>query len=588
MASEDCKNLLFDQACLQVWADNVPNISLWMQTKECYKCDLLKKENISNNRVTNIRLNTIYSLWLDLTNDSSHNNCRTLQTFEEHGVYQWNISNNFNCSQIKQISTPQDLFMPFVYALLLIIPSFAVWFFISYLQRTYVVPSVFRFASKTDLDIENTASSRDVPIIDGSDVELKNADFGTGSNEPVIIHPQIPTPVKNNSYRITSLDTFRGISIILMVFVNLGGGHYWFFEHAPWNGITLADFILPWFCWVMGVSIAISLRSQLRSSTKRKYVFGRIVRRSIALLIMGLVLNSVNNNNLNTFRPLGVLQRLALVYFIAATLETIFMKPQPYFTNTRLDVIRDIIESARQWIIVIILVAIHTSITFFLPIPGCPKGYLGPGGLYNSSSNINCTGGAAGYIDRLIFGENHMYSGTSKPVYQSLAFDPEGVLSTLTNALLVYMGVHAGRIILCYQYTNERIKRWIAWTIVLCLIGGCLCNFSKEEGLIPINKNLFSLSYACITGSSAFLIFIILFLIIEHWRLWSGSPFSEIGQNSIMLYLGHNIFYNTLPWRWQPVNETSHTEYLIMDCWATIFWCAIALVMHKKNIFIVV
>lgn len=82
----------------------------------------------------------------------------------------------------------------------------------------------------------------------------------------------------------------------------------------------------------MGVSIAISLRSQLRSSTKRKYVFGRIVRRSIALLIMGLVLNSVNNNNLSTFRPFGVLQRLAFVYFIAATLETIFMKPQPYFT----------------------------------------------------------------------------------------------------------------------------------------------------------------------------------------------------------------------------------------------------------------
>lgn len=29
---------------------------------------------------------------------------------------------------------------------------------------------------------------------------------------------------------------------------------------------------------------------------------------------------------------MGVLQRLAFIYFIAATLETIFMKPQPYFT----------------------------------------------------------------------------------------------------------------------------------------------------------------------------------------------------------------------------------------------------------------
>lgn len=45
-----------------------------------------------------------------------------------------------------------------------------------------------------------------------------------------------------------------------------------------------------------------------------------------------------------------------------------------------------------------------------------------------------------------------------------------GILSTLTNTLLVYMGVHAGRIILCYQYTNERMKRWIAWTIALVRI----------------------------------------------------------------------------------------------------------------------
>lgn len=45
-----------------------------------------------------------------------------------------------------------------------------------------------------------------------------------------------------------------------------------------------------------------------------------------------------------------------------------------------------------------------------------------------------------------------------------------GILSTLTNTLLVYMGVHAGRIILCYQYTNERIKRWAIWTIVFVRI----------------------------------------------------------------------------------------------------------------------
>lgn len=74
-----------------------------------------------------------------------------------------------------------------------------------------------------------------------------------------------------------------------------------------------------------------------------------------------------------------------------------------------------------------ILIVVHTIITFFLPVPGCPKGYLGPGGLHNKSSNVNCTGGAAGYIDRVVFGKNHLYhDGSATSVYQSLPFDPEG------------------------------------------------------------------------------------------------------------------------------------------------------------------
>ena len=33
-----------------------------------------------------------------------------------------------------------------------------------------------------------------------------------------------------------------------MIFVNYGGGRYWFFEHAEWNGLTVADLVFPW--WV--------------------------------------------------------------------------------------------------------------------------------------------------------------------------------------------------------------------------------------------------------------------------------------------------------------------------------------------------
>ena len=46
--------------------------------------------------------------------------------------------------------------------------------------------------------------------------------------------------------RVRSLDTFRGITIALMIFVNDGAGGYWFMEHATWNGLQVADLVFPW------------------------------------------------------------------------------------------------------------------------------------------------------------------------------------------------------------------------------------------------------------------------------------------------------------------------------------------------------
>ena len=61
--------------------------------------------------------------------------------------------------------------------------------------------------------------------------------------------------------RLHSLDTFRGLTLCLMIFVNYGGGGYWFFEHADWNGLTVADLLFPWFMWMMGVSMALSFEA---------------------------------------------------------------------------------------------------------------------------------------------------------------------------------------------------------------------------------------------------------------------------------------------------------------------------------------
>lgn len=59
------------------------------------------------------------------------------------------------------------------------------------------------------------------------------------------------------------------IAIALMIFVNSGGGHYWWIEHATWNGLHVADLVFPWFLWIMGVCIPISVKSQMNRNVKK-------------------------------------------------------------------------------------------------------------------------------------------------------------------------------------------------------------------------------------------------------------------------------------------------------------------------------
>ena len=104
--------------------------------------------------------------------------------------------------------------------------------------------------------------------------------------------------------RLKSLDTFRGLvlicyiplflfsslSLVIMIFVNYGGGGYWFFAHSKWNGITVADLVFPWFVWIMGVSVVFSFRGR-RSDTVLARLY-QIIRRSVILMGLGLFLNN--------------------------------------------------------------------------------------------------------------------------------------------------------------------------------------------------------------------------------------------------------------------------------------------------------
>lgn len=74
--------------------------------------------------------------------------------------------------------------------------------------------------------------------------------------------PDNELDMQRTKKRLKSLDIFRGIAIVLMIFVNSGGGHYWWIDHAVWNGLHFADLVFPWFLFIMGVCIPLSIRRE--------------------------------------------------------------------------------------------------------------------------------------------------------------------------------------------------------------------------------------------------------------------------------------------------------------------------------------
>ncbi|KAK4339674.1 hypothetical protein RND71_041136 [Anisodus tanguticus] len=60
--------------------------------------------------------------------------------------------------------------------------------------------------------------------------------------------------------RVASLDIFRGLTVALMILVDDAGGEWPMIGHAPWNGCNLADFVMPFFLFIVGMAIALALK----------------------------------------------------------------------------------------------------------------------------------------------------------------------------------------------------------------------------------------------------------------------------------------------------------------------------------------
>ncbi|XP_067828430.1 heparan-alpha-glucosaminide N-acetyltransferase [Heptranchias perlo] len=384
------------------------------------------------------------------------------------------------------------------------------------------------------------------------------------------------------------------LALTVMVFVNYGGGSYWFFEHAPWNGLTIADLVMPWFVFIIGTSVALSFSAMLRRGIHRLQLLRKLTWRTIILLLIGAFYINYGPADgplsWERTRIPGVLQRLGFTYFVIAVMETCCAKKElKQHTDCIWAPVRDILIYWPEWIFMALLETLWLCLTFLLPVPGCPRGYLGAGGIGDDGKFPNCTGGAAGYIDRWLLGANHIFNWpTCKELYRTtVPFDPEGILGTINSIVMAFIGMQAGKIVLVYRPSNISIlKRFLIWAVLLGIISAVLTKCRREEGFIPVNKNLWSLSFITTMGCFSFILLSLMYYIIDMKEWWGGEPFIFPGMNSIFVYVGHSVLGWYFPFSWEMKYKNSHAERLLQDLVGTAVWVFIAYLLYRKKFFL--
>ena len=618
---EDSEILLSNQideytdALLFLNSTNIRRLILSLRNIECINCKFTDTANITIGRNISIRLSTTYPSFVIKIRkaDSDEVFCEINPIlFTERGVYQLNIDNR-TC-KLKVIEETDFIYWPVIISSIVLASSAILYIILRFVFRKYCKAKyvqVTQTCTECDITVTETNPETNESTINSHQNEEMNVYKTVYSSEN---NSQNNLSKLNQASRLRFIDTFRGICLAIMIFVNYGAGNYSLFSHALWNGLLIPDLIFPSFIFIMGTSIALSMQKTVVQEITQNVNSGemgrfnkklissvlfKIVRRTILLFFFGLLTSNSSQASLKDLRIMGVLQRFSISYFVCALLELVYLIINNFSYhevtcfdadyNRRMKIFyinfKEIIYYYYQWLVVIMLSFIWIMITFLMPVPGCPTGYIGPGGLHNNGQYENCTGGAAGYIDRIILGQSHLYPYLPfRLIYQAkLEFDSEGLLGSLTSCVLTYLGVTAGHILIHYKDARQRIIRFLVYGVVFGLIAAILCNWSKEDGWIPINKNLWSISFILLVASICFLMYIFLYLLIDRLGWFSGKPFLFLGKNSICIYISHIVFANYFPVQFY--TTPTHTNSIIMHIYGVILWSSVAWFLYEKKIF---
>lgn len=353
--------------------------------------------------------------------------------------------------------------------------------------------------------------------------------------------------------RLISLDMLRGLTIALMIMVNNPGSWgnlYWPLAHAEWHGVTITDFVFPFFIFIVGVSIVLSSHKQLASGADKKKMRKKIAIRSLKIFGLGIFLSLWPNFNFAELRIPGVLQRIAICYLVCAL---IFLS-----TDWKTQVKIGLGALIAYWLAMVLI-----------PVPGLGAGVLEPG------KNL------AAWIDSMII-PLRMWQGT---------WDPEGLLSTIPAIVTGITGLLAGQLIKAEISIDKKLNYLYLFGFIMVLAGYFWDLF------FPMNKNLWTSSYVLFTSGWAFMALATCILLVDIHGYDRIAKFGVIyGSNAITVYVLAGML-PTVTTTWFGLSgsffnglvETGLDPRMASWLWAILymFICYIpAYILYKKKIFI--
>ena len=321
--------------------------------------------------------------------------------------------------------------------------------------------------------------------------------------------------MEKQSQRLASLDALRGFDMMFIMGVASliiavcelfpGGADCWLARqmgHASWNGLTHHDTIFPLFIFLAGVSWPFSLAKQRAAGKSTGKIVGRVLRRALILIALGVVYNGFLQFDFPNLRVASVLGRIGIAWMGAALIYLFVESPWK----------RGAIGAA-------ILVG-YWLLLRFVSAPDVP-----------GSDPLSLHDNIVGWVDRQLMPGRLLYDGGR--------FDPEGLLSSLPAMVTALLGMAAGDLVRLPEekMTGGRKTLWLLAAAGACLALGLLWSLD-----FPVNKKLWTSSFVLVVGAYSFACFALFYYVIDvkGHRKWC-FPLQVIGMNSITIYLLQKI-----------------------------------------------